>query len=95
MTRNDIIKQAGTLIDAMRPQIYAADTTAGYALLGAAERFCNRMTDARRTYLITIREAEITLTVLRLRASKLNAYQFRRYPSQRWIARYRDWPIPC
>ena len=93
MTRNDVIRATGELIDALRPIVYAGDTPAAFALLGNAERFCNRLTDARRANLITMRDARTTLTVLRLRASRLNAYHFRRSPSVAFEERHRNWPI--
>ena len=91
-SRNGIIADAGALIDSLRPRVYDADTPAAWALLGETERFANRLTDAGRM-LLTVREARIVLTLLRLRASSYNAFQFRRRPSQRWINRHRNWPI--
>ena len=90
MSRNDIIREVGSLIDAIRPR---CSNPRDHALLGDAERYCNRLTDHSRSRLITLRHAQIALTVLRLRASRINAYRFRRRPSQRWISRYGNWPI--
>lgn len=73
MTRNEIIGAVGELIDELRPHVYKVDTSEAYALLGDAERFCDRLCDVRRKYMITVRAAHIILTSLQFRASKYTA----------------------
>lgn len=90
-TRNQIANDAAQLRKSVTKKANEnADMFCGpklFSLLGRIERF----EDALCHPALSVANAKIKLTLLRLEASGLNAYQFTRRPSQRWIARYGWW----
>lgn len=90
MKRKDhLFIKVQTLRDAVRDRaLKTEDSPDIWALLGKLDRFENQLCTASSS---TLRGDAVKLTLLRIQAHQFGAYQFRRYPSQAWIARYRSW----
>jgi hypothetical protein len=92
MNRKEHFKAVQELRDKVRDGMTryygSSDEPVVAALLGKLERFENYLCT---TPLSTLRADIVKLTLLRLQARRLNLYQFKRNPTERWIERYKNW----
>jgi hypothetical protein len=90
-SRRDLFRFVQELRDAVRfdTRYIGSNFEAEFqALCGKLERFENAlcMTSGQ-----SLKADAVKLTLLRLQASRLNLYQFKRHPTSNWISKYGSW----